>query len=358
MKSKSQDWYQVVGLLIAGLLLLAGILLPHAAEPSPIKITKESTAGPHLAPPPPAPGGLAHRQVVVCVATSPDGRWMVTGSTHPECRILLWDLTTGAPVHAFDGHANAITALAYSPDGRLLASASGLYGGHSNLIIWNMETREIAWQADTGVNALDAVAFAPDGRTLAGTGSNSAIEQWDAESGVAGPQLGVNFATGTGRDLCWCPDGRRIALVAGNYGYIVDRKTGRPVQELRQGSTARGIAVSPDGKLAAVIGGPTVRIWNLENGAAVGSFDTGRDNLDVTFSPDGTCVAIADRTNGAVVWDLNRRMQVHAFEIDGWSDGIARLAYTPDGRLLVAAAKFAPVLWNVGGLSADNEDQE
>lgn len=347
MTSNSPVGHRVVGLVIAGSLLLLGDGSPRRAE-----------SAPKVSAPAPAAAGPAHHQVIVSVAASPDGRWLATGSADPECTVVLWELAGAKPVHAFTGHPNTITTLAFSPDSRLLASASGLRSGRSNILVWDVSARALAWRADTGMNTLDAVAFSPDGRTLAGTGSNGAIQLWDAATGAAEPGLRVDFAVGSGRNLSWCPDGERLALVAGNYGYIVDRTTGRPLQTLKHRVHARGIAVSPDGGLAVVVGGPTVSVWNAATGAAVGSFDTGRDNTGVTFSPDGTCVAVADGVNGAVVWDLTRRSQRHSFRISGWEDGISGLAYAPDGKTLIGAARLSPVLWNLGGLSADNEDDE
>lgn len=316
-------------------------------------------AGPTAAAPPaPEPMGPGHTRSILCVAVSPEGRQVATGSDHPDCAVVLWNLGGGPPVHRFTGHPNALTTLAFSPDGRLLATASGLFEGRSHLIVWDVASRTVAWRADTGVNTLDALAFSPDGRTLAGSGANRTIEQWDATTGRSGATLAIRFSNAPARDLRFCPDGERLALVAGEAAWIVDRTTGRALRSLRHGTVARGVAVSPDGARAVVVGGPTVRIWDLSSGAELGAFETAHDNLDVAFSPDGRSVAMADRVNGAVVWDVTLRTETHRFVVDGWSAGIPQLVFSPDGRTLAAAARLHPVLWSLGPLSADNEDDE
>ncbi len=115
----------------------------------------------------PLPGLLAgHKSRMSCLAYSPDGKMLATGGL--DRRIILWDLASPSKRNqVLLGHAGAINCLAFSPDGRTLASCSGL---DSTVRLWHMATgQELAVLELHGV-AVTCLAFSPDGTTLAGGG--------------------------------------------------------------------------------------------------------------------------------------------------------------------------------------------
>jgi WD40 repeat protein len=103
-----------------------------------------------------------HENEVYTLAFSPDGRLLASGSTGR--RIRLWDLRADKQVRILIGHSDYIDALAFSPDGRTLASASR----DATVKLWSVSSgRELLSFDLAGVDSEELLAFSPDGKTLA-----------------------------------------------------------------------------------------------------------------------------------------------------------------------------------------------
>ena len=137
-------------------------------------------------PDPPSPAG--HKDEAWAVAYSPDGEILATGSDDTDERqtIKLWDPATGQLIRGWNGGEGTVSSLAFSPDGRVLASGHLVDGKGNNLQLWDVSTGSLL-QAFRGHNSMvRSVAFAPDGRTLATAGGGNAearedrtIRLWD-----------------------------------------------------------------------------------------------------------------------------------------------------------------------------------
>jgi WD40 repeat protein len=126
----------------------------------------------------------AHDRRGMCVAVHPGGRWLATagvkvGGKVWTFEIKLWDLTTGEFVRAFGGHKGEAAGLAFSPDGRRLASVSS--ASHDRTVrLWDVATGLPALTLDGHEGQLSGVAFSPDGHCLASVGTDKAVRIWDA----------------------------------------------------------------------------------------------------------------------------------------------------------------------------------
>jgi len=240
---------------------------------------------------------------IPAMAFSPDGNLLASGGGDQTIRI--WKMATGTPVRTLTGHEWGVKSVAFSPDGNLLAS-----GGHDQTIrIWETATGTPV-RTLTGHNrAVNSVAFSPDGTLLASGGDDKTIRIWETATGtpvrtLTGQKHPVN-------SVAFSPDGTLLAS-AGDYRSvrIWETATGTLVRALightgRPGwSEVRAVAFSRDGNLLASAGyDKTVRIWEAATGVPVRTLTGHTGGLQaVVFSPDGNLLASAGEDQIVRLW--------------------------------------------------------
>ena len=284
-----------------------------------------------------------HATWVRSVAFSPDGKLLASGSW--DTTIGLWNVETGREIRVLTGHTRGVESVAFSPDGKLLAS-----GSWDNTIgLWNVETgREIG--VLTGHTArVNSVAFSPDGRLLASGSDDKTIRLWNVETGTGIGVLSKRH-TRTVYSVAFSPDGR---LLASGYDDHTIRlwnvETGKEIRVLA-GHTARicTVAFSPDGKLlASGSDDKTIRLWNVETGREIRVLTghTARVN-SVAFSPDGRLLASGsyDYDNTIRLWNVETGREIRV--LAGHTRTVYSVAFSPDGRLLASGSADETIrLW-------------
>ena len=254
------------------------------------------------------------------LAWSPDGRYLASGSD--DKTVQVWRLEDEANANmkhvlTYQGHTNWVNAVAWSPDGKYIASGSD----DKTVQVWQMEGAdphnhiEAYYGHSRWVNAL---AWSPDGKYIASAGYDTTVQVWDADEGDSvvatretlltyrGHTFGVNA-------LAWSPDGTRIASCSwDNVVRIWDVSTGETVLTYRgHAAWVSAVSWSPDGTRIASAGkDKTVQVWDAVQGgnasARKNAIFTYRGHsgwvLAVAWSPNGTCIASGGNDKTVQVW--------------------------------------------------------
>jgi WD40 repeat protein len=233
------------------------------------------------------------------VAFSPDGRTLAAGGggERDNDKLRLWDVASGKLLHELGSHYPTVDSIAFSPDGKVIASS----GSRGPLYLWDSATgKELCrlWAY------AEAIAFAPDGKTLATAGNDETIRFWEVPTGKGRP-----------------------APAGGHRGAV------------------RTVAASKDGAVVVTAGGgeSSIRLWDLASGKERRRIDASSTWFGGTgamaLSPDGKAVAT---DKGA--WDtatgkflLGPRTKRTAFKGQDYS--IEAIAYSPDGKTLAMGTR-------------------
>ncbi|KAI3572914.1 WD40-repeat-containing domain protein [Fusarium oxysporum f. sp. albedinis] len=297
-----------------------------------------------------------HSGWVKDVAFSPDGKTLVSASEDQTIRV--WDTATGAYQQTLEGHSGGVNAVAFSPDGKTLVSASE----DQTIRVWDAATGAYQQTLDRHSgpafmpdviydavfsNAVYAVAFSPDGKTLVSASEDRPIRVWDAATGAY--QQTLEGHSSRVNAVAFSPDGKTLISASEDRTIRVwDAATGAYQQTLEgHSSLVEALAFSPDGKtLISASQDRTIRIWDAATGAHQQTLEGHFGRVkDVAFSPDGKTFVSASKDRTIRVWDA--ATGAHQQTLEGHSGGVKDVAFSPDGKTLVSASEDQTVrIWD------------
>jgi WD40 repeat protein/serine/threonine protein kinase len=278
--------------------------------------------------------------VVTAVVFSPDGTRLASGS---YSSVTISDVASGKVIRTLPGGVNA---LAFSPDGTRLATG----GSHDRSIrLWDVAAgkqvhvlREPSHEVRS-TEQINALAFSPDGKLLASGSHHGAVKLWDAATGKELRALpGDNMVWG----VAFNRDGTRLASNDGRTVKLWGVATGKEVSRL-QGHEDQvvSVAFSPDGALLASGGNDrTVKLWEVASGKELRTLRGHKGGVHrVAFSPDGTRLASGSDDRTVKVWDVAGGQELRTLRHE---DLVGDVAFNRDGMRLASGSGGRVRLWD------------
>jgi RNA polymerase sigma factor (sigma-70 family) len=281
-----------------------------------------------------------HNTLVGDIAFTGDGKLMASGSKE---KVVLWDAATGKVVRRIDVKTHDLCDLAFTPDGKTLVAGVG----DGWVEAWDVGTGRSLRRLDPRMFLVRSMALSPDGKTVAAGCVYSAIRLWDLGTGreLFTDQQGHDAQINS---VAFSPDGKWLVSAGDNRQlWTWEAKTGKPLRRFA-GTSARLVRFSPDGRRLALLSPDTsfpgrfVHVWDAVTGKELFRLPPGdvREVSAVEFSPDGKTLITAswtvkERKEREVictirVWDAFTGRSLRSFPLVGLHPYC--LAVGPDGK--------------------------
>ncbi|MCI0485504.1 MAG: hypothetical protein L0229_02780 [Blastocatellia bacterium] len=273
------------------------------------------------------------RDYVRSIAFSPDGRLVASGFVSEG--IKVWEVDTGRKLQSLKGHASSVNSVAFSPDSLRLASGSR----DRTIKLWDIAAGQEIRTLGGHDGEVRAVTFSPDGRWLASASHDRTVKLWGSVTGREVQTFEGHVQQVT--SAAFSPDG--CILASGSLDRTVrlwDVTTGREIRTL-EGHTrgVESVAFSSDGRLLASGGeDKLVKLWDVATGREAQTLSGHRNDVtSVAFSPDGELLAAGSLGQTVRLWRLGtgRVVKTLWYKEISWN----QVAFSPRGQWLALASR-------------------
>ncbi|MCC3417909.1 MAG: NACHT domain-containing protein [Microcoleus sp. PH2017_07_MST_O_A] len=275
------------------------------------------------------------------LAFSPDGKLLATGGS--DGMVRCWEVASRREILTCKGHSSWIRSVAFSPDGKTLASGAS----DQTVKLWDCHSGECLQTCQGHSDWVNSVAFSPDGKTLASGASDQTIKLWDCHSGEClqtwqGHSDWVN-------SVAFNSDGKTLASGASDQTVkLWDCRSGECLQTWQgHGDAVLSVAFSPDGKtLASGSSDQSIKLWDCHSGECLQTWQGHSDWVrSVAFSPDSKTLASGSGDRTVKLWDCYSGECLQTWQ--GHSNLIWSIAFSPDGKTLASSSADRTVkLWD------------
>ncbi len=292
-----------------------------------------------------------HIASVNAVTWSPDGKLIASASD--DTYVQLFDAVSGKRKLIYTGHTEEVAAVAWSPDGKLIASG----GQDGTAQVWNAGSRARILTYKEHADRVNGISWSSDSQLIASGSDDRTVQVWNPFNGT----LDFDFQGHTAGVLCvgWQPDNSSVA--SGSWdGTLRDWATVQHGDHFNAGdqifsygghgtNEVYALAWSPDGNFIASAGADqTVQISNGVDGTPILPFFNAHRNTQhvnpvraVAWSPDGNFIASGDTDGVVYVWKVAGRKIVFTYR--GHRGAVNALAWSPDGKRIASASADSTV---------------